>query len=137
MTKAKALIGKRVIGALNGAKGTVIDARAVKAPKGWPHKFTGIDCLVRWDKIQHWISDFASDLEDSWEDAGDLELEESTIDLSKPTRTERVRGFQPPWRTVFVYHCQHGHEVRVRASSFRGKTPVPSTGAITCPVCKI
>lgn len=60
----------------------------------------------------------------------------SLIDLRRPVRSERVRDFQPPWRTVFVYECANGHEVRVRAGAFRGKTPVPGVGAIRCPQCK-
>ena len=58
------------------------------------------------------------------------------IKLSTPIRSERVRDFQPPWRTVFVYQCGNGHEVRVRANSYSGKTPVPGTGAIMCPQCE-
>jgi len=58
------------------------------------------------------------------------------INLAAPVRRERVRGFQPPWRTVFVYVCQAGHEVRVRASAFRGTVAEPSRGAIACPQCK-
>lgn len=59
------------------------------------------------------------------------------IDLSHPIRSERVRGFQPPWRTVFIYQCPEcKEEVRVFANSFRGKTPVPSVGGITCPKCE-
>jgi hypothetical protein len=57
------------------------------------------------------------------------------INLAAPVRRERVRGFQPPWRTVFVYVCQAGHEVRVRASAFRGTVAEPSRGAIACPQC--
>lgn len=60
----------------------------------------------------------------------------TTINLSTPIRSERVRGFQPPWRTVFVYQCSQGHTVRVYANSFRGRTPVPSVGAITCSQCE-
>jgi len=59
----------------------------------------------------------------------------TNIDLRHPIRSERVRGFQPPWRTVFVYRCTNGHETRVRAGSFRGKNAVPGVGAITCPQC--
>lgn len=59
----------------------------------------------------------------------------SIIDLTTPVGSERVRGFQPPWRTVWIYKCAAGHTVRVRATSFRGKTPVPSRGAIACPQC--
>jgi DNA-directed RNA polymerase subunit RPC12/RpoP len=58
------------------------------------------------------------------------------IDLMQPVRSERVRGFQPPWYTVYVYICPRcGNEVRMKASSFFGKTPKPSTGAIICPHC--
>lgn len=57
------------------------------------------------------------------------------IDLRSPIRSERVRDFQPPWRTVYVYRCAAGHEVRVRAGSFRGRNPEPSVGAIRCPQC--
>lgn len=61
----------------------------------------------------------------------------TTIDLRSPVRSERVRaGFQPHWRTVFIYTCAQGHNVRVFANSFRGQTPVPSVGAITCPQCE-
>lgn len=59
----------------------------------------------------------------------------SVINLSTPVRSERVRGFQPPWRTVFVYTCPKGHEQRVYANSFRGKTPVPGVGGIACSMC--
>jgi hypothetical protein len=54
------------------------------------------------------------------------------INLSTPFKSERVRDFQPPWRTVFVYRCAAGHETRVRAGSFRGKHAEPSIGAIRC-----
>lgn len=55
------------------------------------------------------------------------------IDLRFPVRSERRRGFQPPWYTVYVYRCGVcGREVTVRASSFRGSRPVPSVGAIRC-----
>ena len=60
----------------------------------------------------------------------------SIINLSSPVRSERVRDFQPPWRTVFVYKCKTcGKETRVRANSYRGKTAVPGVGAIACPHC--
>lgn len=62
---------------------------------------------------------------------------QTTINLSTPIRREKVRGFQPPWRTVFVYECpQCKKEVKVGANSFRGKNPVPSTGGIYCPHCE-
>ena len=58
---------------------------------------------------------------------------EATINLRTPIRSERVRGFQPPWRTVYVYRCAScGAERRVRARSFRGTNPEPSVGAIRC-----
>ncbi len=60
----------------------------------------------------------------------------SMINLATPVKSERVRDFQPPWRTVFIYQCERGHAVRVRANSYRGKNPVPGVGAITCPQCK-
>ena len=59
------------------------------------------------------------------------------IDLARPTRSVRERGFQPPWYTVYVYECRScGGTVRVRAGSFRGSRPEPSVGAILCPHCK-
>lgn len=61
------------------------------------------------------------------------QLCEATINLGSPVRRERVRGFQPPWRTVFVYKCATcGQERRVYANSFRGPNPVPGIGAIRC-----
>lgn len=61
----------------------------------------------------------------------------TAIDLSRPIRSERVRaGFQPHWRTVYVYRCSLcGKETRVFAGAFRGTTPVPAVGAIACPHC--
>ena len=59
------------------------------------------------------------------------------IDLSKPIRIERVRGFQPPWYTVFIYHCSAcKQEIRIKANSFFNKHPVPGIGGITCTHCK-
>lgn len=58
------------------------------------------------------------------------------IKLGTPVRSERRRQFQPPWYTVFIHRCQNGHEVAVRANSFRGKRPVPGVGAIYCPKCE-
>lgn len=59
------------------------------------------------------------------------------INLSVPHRSERVRDFQPPWRTVFVYICpQCGKEVRVRANNYSGFRAVPGVGAILCPHCE-
>ena len=58
---------------------------------------------------------------------------DATIDMRTPKRRERVRDFQPPWRTVFVYVCPKcANERRVRASAFRGKVAEPSVGAIVC-----
>ena len=56
------------------------------------------------------------------------------IDLSKPISSEKVRaGFQPHWRTVFVYQCPIcGKRYRIFASRFQGKTPLPEIGAIYC-----
>lgn len=60
----------------------------------------------------------------------------ATLNLATPVRSEKVRSFQPPWRTVFIYKCPDCHEeVRVNANSFRGKTPVPGIGGIECPHC--
>jgi len=37
------------------------------------------------------------------------------IDLQKPIRSERVRGFQPPWYTIYVYKCELcGREIRIK-----------------------
>lgn len=60
----------------------------------------------------------------------------NVINLAKPVRSVRERGFQPPWHTVWIYECSEGHEVRVRANAFRGSTPVPGTGGISCPQCE-
>lgn len=61
---------------------------------------------------------------------------ERLLNLMTPVRRERVRGFQPPWRTVFVYRCAGcGNETRVRAGAFRGAVAVPAVGAIRCPRC--
>ena len=58
---------------------------------------------------------------------------EATINLSQPSQSERVRGFQPPWHTVYIYTCRScGTSHRVRASAFRGTRPEPGTGAIRC-----
>lgn len=55
------------------------------------------------------------------------------IDLSKPETSERVRSFQPPYITVWIYKCPRcGATRRVRAGSFRGKKPVPSVGGMRC-----
>ena len=62
----------------------------------------------------------------------------SIINLMTPIGSERVRaGFQPHWRTMFKYRCAQGHVVRVYASAFQGKTPVPGVGGITCPQCEL
>lgn len=58
---------------------------------------------------------------------------ESVIDMRAPVRSERVRGFQPPWYTVYVYRCPScGAERRIRASAFRGASPEPAIGGIRC-----
>lgn len=57
----------------------------------------------------------------------------AVIQLRTPIRSERRRGFQPPWYTVFVYECQEcGAEVAVRANAFRGTRPEPAVGGIRC-----
>jgi hypothetical protein len=58
---------------------------------------------------------------------------DAMIDLRHPVRSEKIRWFQPPWRTVYVYQCKEcGGEVRVLANSFRGSRPEPSVGSIRC-----
>lgn len=59
------------------------------------------------------------------------------INLQTPIRSERVRaGFQPHWRTVFVYKCPNcGQEMRLYANLFGGKIPVPGIGAVLCQSC--
>lgn len=58
------------------------------------------------------------------------------IVLRAPVRSERARDGDGRWRTVFVYRCPDcNKEVRVFASAFRGRDPVPSTGGIDCPHC--
>ena len=56
------------------------------------------------------------------------------INLSNPKRSERIRaGFQPHWRTVFIYECPAcKKEIRLFANSFIGKHPTPGVGAIVC-----
>ena len=57
----------------------------------------------------------------------------SIINMRNPVRSERVRGFQPPWRTVYVYRCcECGAERRMYASAFRGARPEPAVGGIVC-----
>lgn len=58
---------------------------------------------------------------------------DGVMNLSTPVGSERVRDFQPPYRTVFNYRCPKcGGLHRVRANSFRGKVAVPGVGAIVC-----
>jgi hypothetical protein len=58
---------------------------------------------------------------------------DGVINLATPSGKERVRGFQPPWRTVWQYTCPKcGEKHRVGASSFFGSRPVSSVGAIRC-----
>lgn len=55
------------------------------------------------------------------------------IDLSRPIRQEKVRGFQPPWRTVFIYVCPLcSTELRMCASRFMGGVATPELGAVRC-----
>lgn len=58
------------------------------------------------------------------------------INLRCPTGSKKERTGWGEWGTVFLYKCSEGHEVRVRASSFRGTTPEPGVGAISCPQCE-
>jgi hypothetical protein len=58
---------------------------------------------------------------------------QGTINLNTPSGSEKRRGFQPPWYTVYKYSCPDcGRSLTVRANSFYGKRPVPSIGAIRC-----
>lgn len=55
------------------------------------------------------------------------------MDLSRPIGAERVRGFQPPWYTVWRYRCPKcGAEMRIRASRFHGRNPAPEIGGVYC-----
>lgn len=54
------------------------------------------------------------------------------VSLQTPVGEVQIRC-----RTVFRYRCSEGHEIRVYASAFRGKTAVPGVGAITCPQCEL
>ncbi len=55
------------------------------------------------------------------------------IDLSRPLRSEKRKGFQPPWYTVWVYECPMCKRLTyIRAGAFRGKYPEPGLGAIQC-----
>lgn len=45
------------------------------------------------------------------------------IEFKEAIRSERVRGFQPPWRTVLVYRCKEcRREIRLR-KDWLGPTP--------------
>jgi len=58
---------------------------------------------------------------------------EGIIDLSRPIGSERVRSFQPPWRTVFRYRCPVcGTLRRIYASTFIGTRAVPHMGGVYC-----
>jgi len=66
---------------------------------------------------------------------GDVKVDPcpTVIDLRTPVRSERIRSFQPPWRTVFVYRCPTcGAEHRVGASRFLGRRPTPEIGGFVC-----
>lgn len=55
------------------------------------------------------------------------------INLSQPVGSERRRGFQPSYYTVYVYECPECKSKKVvRANLFLGKTPRPSVGGIYC-----
>ncbi len=58
---------------------------------------------------------------------------DAIINLRRPSGSEKRRGFQPPWYTVFLYRCQKCGQVHnVRANSFLGKKAVPGIGGIIC-----
>ena len=64
----------------------------------------------------------------------------TVINLATPVRSERRRGFQPPWYTVYIYRCPScGRETAVRAGAFRGigpnARPEPFVGGIYCHGC--
>lgn len=47
--------------------------------------------------------------------------------------TERVRGFQPPWRTVYAYTCPScKHDTRINANAYTGKRATRPVGAFQC-----
>jgi len=55
------------------------------------------------------------------------------INLATPIRSERIRWFQPPWRTVFVYQCALcRRELRILAGAFRGRRAEPGVGGVLC-----
>lgn len=57
----------------------------------------------------------------------------AVISLSRPIASERRRGFQPPWYTVYIYACDAcGARHTIRAGSFRGTTPEAGIGGIVC-----
>jgi hypothetical protein len=58
---------------------------------------------------------------------------EGRINLAIPLSATRVRDFQPPWRTVYLYRCPQCHrDIRVRAGAFMGRRAVPGVGGIVC-----
>jgi hypothetical protein len=66
-------------------------------------------------------------------------MPKTLIDLSNPIGSKRIRaGFQPHWRTVFIYKCPNcQREIRVFANAYSGKNPVPGIGAIVCNNCEM
>jgi ssDNA-binding Zn-finger/Zn-ribbon topoisomerase 1 len=61
------------------------------------------------------------------------------IDLNRPIGSKRIRaGFQPHWRTVFIYECpQCKNHIRIYANKFRGRFPIPEIGGVYCPNCEL
>lgn len=62
---------------------------------------------------------------------------DAVIDLQHPARSERVRWFEPPWRTVWIYRCPRcGSERRLFASVYRGSNRrdghAPMLGGMRC-----
>lgn len=53
---------------------------------------------------------------------------QEVINLRSPVGSEKRRGFQPPWYTVYVYECANGHKHYVR-KSWNGPAPL---GGIRC-----
>lgn len=57
----------------------------------------------------------------------------ATIRFDAPHREEKVRGFQPPWRTVCVYICKECGQERRLYKNWSG--PIPP-GAFRCGLVK-
>jgi len=56
-----------------------------------------------------------------------------TIAFNTAFTSERQRGFQPPWYTVFLYKCPSCGAIHRMKKSYHGPTPM---GAFVCGVSK-